>query len=266
LLLDWLHSLPLSVGALIVCLIFLVPTVVGSLVVQPYVARLFRGEKDVNTVLGFLLNAFALYFGVLLALLSIAVFENRNAAEEAIDREAGQLVSLYRNMRHYPEPLRGQLIGTLKEYLDEETGPGWGAQRRGEISIRGVELTNKMHEMLATFTPGQTSGEALRHAEALKEFDDFIESRQHRIAARGERIPQIMWYIVIAGAVMNVFVVWMFDVRRSTHVVVGGTLSIFIALVIYMIAILDEPFRGRDGLRPEGLIAVRDQVKTQERP
>lgn len=264
-LLDWLHSLPIGVGAFVVCLIFIVPTIVGSLIIQPFVVRLFRGEKDVNTVLGFLLNAFALYFGVLLALLSIAVFENRNLAEEAVDREAGQLVSVYRNMRHYPEPLRGQLIGALKEYLDEETGPGWGAQRRGEISVRGVELTNQMHELLSAFRPGADSGEGVRHAEALKEFDEFIESRQHRVAARGERIPQIMWYIVIAGAVMNVFVVWMFDVRRSTHIIVGSTLSLFIALVIYMIAILDEPFRGREGLRPEGLMAVRDQVKAQER-
>ena len=84
--LNWLHDLPTLVGAILVCAVFVVPTLAGSYLLQPYVARMFRGEKDINTVLGFLLNAFALYFGVLLALLSIAVFENHNKAEDAVVR------------------------------------------------------------------------------------------------------------------------------------------------------------------------------------
>ena len=66
--LNWLHDLPFAAGLLLVCAVFMVPTLVGSYLLQPKVAQLFRGERDINTVLGFLLNAFALYFGVLLAL------------------------------------------------------------------------------------------------------------------------------------------------------------------------------------------------------
>src|SRR5688572_1466163 len=90
--LEWLHDLPTFLGALLVCAVFVVPTLVGSYLLQPYVARLFRGERDSNTVLGSLLNAFALYFGVLLALLSIAVFENHNKADDAVVREAAALI------------------------------------------------------------------------------------------------------------------------------------------------------------------------------
>lgn len=259
-LLDWLHSLPILPGALVVCAIFVVPTALGSVLVQPYVARLFRGEKDINTVLGFLLNAFALYFGVLLALLSIAVFDNHSKAEEAVDKEAGQLVALFRNMRTYPEPVRAELAAALKDYLDEEIGPGWEAQRQGRISRRGVATVGRIHNVLARFEPERDSAQATRHANMLREFDEFVEARQGRIAARGAKVPTIMWYIVIVGAVLNVVVIWMFDVRRSTHVIIGGTMSLFIGLVIYMIAILDEPFRGRDGIMPGGLIAVREQL------
>jgi hypothetical protein len=259
-LLDWLHSIPILPGALVVCAIFVVPTLVGSLLVQPYVARLFRGEKDINTVLGFLLNAFALYFGVLLALLSIAVFENHNKAEEAVDKEAGQLVTLFRNMRTYPEPARAELAAALRGYLDEEIGPGWDAQRRGQISRQGVATVGRIHGALVGFEPERDSAQAMRHANMLREFDEFVEARQARIAARGAKVPTIMWYIVIVGAVLNIVVIWMFDVRRSTHAIIGGTMSLFIGLVIYMIAILDEPFRGRNGIVPDGLIAVREQL------
>ncbi|MGE3146974.1 MAG: DUF4239 domain-containing protein [Pseudorhodoplanes sp.] len=259
--LNWLHSLPILTGAFVVCALFLVPTVLGSLLVQPYVARMFRDEKDINTVLGFLLNAFALYFGVLLALLSIAVFENHNKAQEAVDREAGQVVSLFRNIKTYPEPVRTELAATLKQYLDEEIGQGWAAQRQGRISRDGILLVGRMHHLLATYQPDRSEVSSVRHANTLRTFDEFVEARQGRISARGSRVPAIMWNVVIVGAILNVVVIWMFDVRRSTHVVIGGALSVFLGLAIYMIAILDEPFRGRDGLAPHGLNEVRQQIE-----
>src|SRR5690349_7612448 len=105
-LLDWVHEHTIWVGLAVVCALFTVPAVIGSYLLQPRVARLFRGEKDVNSVLGFVLNAHAVYFGVLLALLSISVFENHNRAQDALDREAAALIRLVRDLRVYPEPLR----------------------------------------------------------------------------------------------------------------------------------------------------------------
>ena len=55
-------------------------TLIGSAFLQPLVGQLLRGEKNPNTLVGLLLNAFALYYGVLLALLSIAVFDNYDKA------------------------------------------------------------------------------------------------------------------------------------------------------------------------------------------
>ena len=62
--------------------------------------------------------------------------------------------------------------------------------------------------------------------------------------------------IVLCGAVLNAVVIWMFDMRRSTHAIIGGTLSLFIGLVIYMIASLDEPFRGPHSIKPDAIIEV----------
>ncbi len=66
-----------------------------------------------------------------------------------------------------------------------------------------------------------------------------------------------MWFIVLVGAVMNVFVIWMFDLRPVTHAIIGGTLSLFrIGLVIYMVAVLDAPFKGAYGLRPDAIMMI----------
>src|SRR3954467_4413252 len=77
---DWLHEWPTPLGAGLVIACFLVPPLIGSAFLQPVIARLLRGEKEPNTPVALLLNAFTLYYGVLLALLSIAVLENYNKA------------------------------------------------------------------------------------------------------------------------------------------------------------------------------------------
>lgn len=253
--LNWLHDLPLWLGATVTCAAFVVPTLVGSYVLQPSIARLFRGERGINTVLGFLLNAFALYFGVLLALLSIAVFENHNKAEDAVVREAATVIKLYRDLRGYPEPLRTQLGKTLHNYVDEVIGPGWAMQEQGLPSAKETDIMTEFHRLVSEYKPEDT-GAAIRHAETLRALNEFIEARRLRIDAGDEAIPKIMWFVVLVGAVMNIIVIWMFNLRPFTHAVIGGTLSLFVGLVIYMVAVLDAPFKGVYGLKPDAIIAI----------
>lgn len=261
--LHWLHDLPAIAGAAIVCAAFVIPTLIGSFVFQPSVARVFRGEKDINTILGFLLNAFALYFGVLLALLSIAVFENHSKAEDAVNREAAGLIKLYRDVRGYPLPERDEMSSVLHRYVDEAVGEGWRKQARGEINLQEVAIMNELHKRLSIFQPRNAS-ESLLHAQTLRTLDAFVEARRLRISAGGSAIPRIMWVVVLVGAVMNACVIWMFDLRQTTHAIIGGTLSLFVGLVIYMVAVLDAPFSGVNGIKPEALTKVHEHSGMRE--
>jgi hypothetical protein len=258
--LNWLHDLPFLVGLALVCATFVVPTLVGSYLLQPKIAKLCRGERDINTILGFVLNAFALYFGVLLALLSIAVFENHNKAEDAVVREAVAIVKLYRDIRSYPQDARPELVGILDRYVDETIGPGWKLQAQGKANPREIEILTELHGLLGKYAPSQ-AGDIVRYAETLRVMDDFVQARRLRISAGTSSIPRIMWFVVLIGAVMNTILIWMFDLRPFTHAVIGGSLSMFIALVIYMIAVLDAPFKGSYGVKPDAIAAVHQQSK-----
>lgn len=256
--LDWLHNLPALPGAIIVCGAFVVPTLVGSFLLQPYIARMFQGERDINTVLGFLLNAFALYFGVLLALLSIAVFENHNKAEDAVVREAAAINTLYRDLRSYPENTQNELAQILHRYVDEVLHRGWAIQAAGGVNLAEIRIVGEFHRLISAIQP-TSPGEIARYGETLRALDTFVEARRLRISARDDAIPKIMWFIVLLGAAMNIVVIWMFDLRTFTHAIIGGTISLFIGLVIYMVAVLDAPFRGALGIKPTAIIAIHEQ-------
>jgi len=256
----WLHELSPVLGAAIVAACFIVPTVIGSALLQPVVGRLLRGEKDANTVVALLVNSFTLYYGVLLALLSIAVFENHGRAEEAVGSEASGIIALYRDIGGYPEPHRTSLRDLLRRYVDEETGPGWREQQQGRASAAGISLVDELNRRLMSFEPADTIGQGTRYAETLRSFDDFVERRRTRIQSGRTNIPGVIWAIVLTGAVLNVFVMWLFDLNQTTHVVLGSVLTGFIGLMIYMVAILDQPFRGAHGIKPDDLLEVRRQM------
>ena len=258
---DRLHQLPLLLGAVIVCAIFVVPTLIGSALLQPVVSRLLRGEKDANTVVGLLLNAFSLYYGVLLALLSIAVFENYNKAQDAVGREASSAVALYRIFSGYPEPARAALSETLIRYVEEETGPGWAFQQGNQVSTPGMRLVDRLSRELLGFRPSRDAGDNLLHGEALRTFAEFIEQRRLRVQAAGTSVPRVIWSVVLIGAALNVFTLWLFDLKRTTHFILGGVLMAFIGLVVYMVAVLDRPFHGAHGLRPVDLIQSLQQMQ-----
>ncbi|MGO4527316.1 DUF4239 domain-containing protein [Microvirga sp. 2MCAF35] len=257
---DRLHQLPIFMGAVIVCLVFLVPTLVGLVLLQPRFARLMSGERDPNTVVTLLLNVFSLYYGVLLALLSVAVFENYVKAQDAVGREASKVIALYRTFNAYPEPARTPLLDTLRRYVDEETGPGWVAQRTDQVSTRGTQLVDQLSRQLLSFRPNSDAGEDLIHEAALRTFEDFIEQRRLRLQAAGTSIPRVIWAVVMVGAALNAIVLWLFDLRRTTHFILSSVLMIFVGLVVYMVGVLDRPFHGAHGLQPDDLIHTRLQM------
>jgi hypothetical protein len=259
-LIDWLHDLPTGLGAGLVIAVFLLPTLIGSILFQPLVGWLVQRQHDPNTPVGFLLNAFTLYYGVLLALLSVAVFENYNKAEDALGREASSLVALYQSVIGYPEPTRTELVNKLRRYVEIETAPGaWQAQSPKLIS-EGTKLVDEINRELLTFRPEGQPGDEVVYSATLRSFNQFIQRRRDRIQAAGTSIPPILWYVVLIGAALNAFVLWLFKVGRVTHLILGGVLSFYVALVIYMVAALDDPFRGANGLRPTYLFNAREQM------
>ena len=69
-----------------------------------------------------------------------------------------------------------------------------------------------------------------------------------------------MWYTVAAGALINMVLIWMFDLRLRTHLLLGGMISFFTGTMICLIVLLDNPYRGAVGVSPYALELIHDQM------
>jgi hypothetical protein len=72
-----------------------------------------------------------------------------------------------------------------------------------------------------------------------------------------------MWYTVAIGAVVNMLLLCLFDLRLGVHLTLGGLISFFTATMVALIALVDNPFRGEVSVPPTAFELIYDQMMKQ---
>jgi hypothetical protein len=246
----WIYDIPTWQLGLIFALLFVGITWIGILFLSPFLKMWLKGQEGINDLVGYALSGFGVFYGLLLGLLSVATYQNSTDVSSTVTKEAASLAALYRDVSSYPEPVRTDLTGKLRSYTEFVINQAWPAQRKGEIHPGGVKMMDDFQKVIANFEP-VTKGQEILHAEALRQYNDMILLRRQRLQSIGTGIPGVMWYVVGVGAVINTLLILCFRMRLDIHLVIGGLLSFFVGVLIFLVAAMDYPFRGEVSIGPD---------------
>ena len=230
----------------------------GLLFVKPILRMLIGGDSETNETIGLATSGFSLFYGLLLGLLTVAAYENRERTQLSILNEASAISSIYSTVGSYPEPTRSDLWELLRDYVQFTIHRDWPAHRAGEIVQGGTNRVNAFGQWLARFEPTSTSQEVL-HQAAVSSFETLKSARQMRLNGVSTKIPSILWYAVVVGATVNILLLLMIRARPLTHFVLGTISAFFLGVILFVILALDAPLRG-----PEGLPALPYQILWQQ--
>jgi hypothetical protein len=59
---------------------------------------------------------------------------------------------------------------------------------------------------------------------------------------------------------MNLVLIWLFDLRLGLHLLLGGSLSFFLAMMISLIVLMDHPFRGEVSISPQAFELIYEHL------
>jgi len=156
-------------------------------------------------------------------------------------------------------PYRADLKALVREYVRWTIEEAWAKQRQGIMpELDGpnpVAGDLWAHGAVRTWHAGPR-GDSPDGAQTVRL---IYRSPAHTLISSG--MPHVMWYTVALGALINMIFLWLFDLRVSTHLLLGRLVSFFTAIMIYVIAILDTPFGGEIGVSPEALQLVYRQMQ-----
>jgi hypothetical protein len=256
----WLYDLPTWLFGTLTVVVFVALGLAGLYATRGWVARLHHSEPAHNDLVGFYLAAVTVLYAVCAGLLAIGAWATYADVQGKIDHEATALGALYRDVSAYPEPARSLMQQDLRNYTRQVIDVGWPMQQHGIVPNNANPILNDFQEHFMSFEP-QNERQIILSTEAYRAFNDLTESRRARLNSVQDEMPGPLWALVLAGAVICIAVSWFLYVESfSVHFWMTVLFSCLLGLLIFLIAVLDNPYRGKLSVTPEPLERVYQQI------
>jgi hypothetical protein len=261
---DVLKGFSTAQMAILFCGGFAAATIIGIFICRPYSSRWIHGRRNANDMIGFSLQSFAALYGILLGLLAVEAYQDFSAAKDSVSKKALVFATLYHDLNGFPMPLREELQQDLHDYAVEAVETHWPKDPKTPTVTGSSPTLRRMMGKLLKFEP-HTKSEELVYTETFRQVNVMIEQRRILLAAESAGIPGPLWSVVYLGAFLYLLLMCLFDMERHVHLLLGVTTSLFLGAVVFLIAALDNPFRGGVTVDPAPIIQMRDRpIRTME--
>jgi len=239
----WIYDLPMTLSFILIVGTITCFSVGGIFIMKPFVLKWWNGH-DNNDQIAFYLSAVGVFYGITLGLLAAGVWQNFQDAEEKVNTEASATAALYRDVKSLPAPKNEILKKQLRDHTYKLIHESWALHKQGIVVTKGTELLAKFQDELYAFEP-KTAGEAALFEEALKQYNRVIELRVLRLNSVNNGMPSTIWLLIFLGGAITLIICWLFNIPSlRMHVILNTLIGLAIGTLIYLIVMLDCPFRG----------------------
>lgn len=243
-LVDWTYSLPNWVFFTACCGATLVFSLVGLLLLRPWVRAHVRDSAEHNDLVSYFLGVSGVIYGILLGLVAAGVWSNFQNLSGQVDTEATITAALYQDMATYPPPYRQLYERQLKAYVWSVIHQDWPEHAQGRVPQTSSKLLRLFKNTFLDFVP-TTPRLQVVHSQSINQLNELLLA--HRLRLRGDQanLPPLMWWVLILGAAINVAISWFFVADDMTHqVALTCLIALLLGSLLFLTAAIDNPFRG----------------------
>ncbi len=244
--------------------IFLVGAMLLLAVSGTLLARRWVGVEVLklnNEVAGFIYAVIGVLFAVLLGFTAIIVWERFDKAQAGVEQEANELADLFRDAQVFPDDVRKELVTHLRNYARLVVEKEWPAMAEQRASPEAWEEYNQLWRTYHRFRP-QNDHEGAWYAQSLTRLNQMGDQRRLRLlSSRSEGVPGVMWVVLLSTGVITIGFSFLFGTRNATaQVLMTSSLAVTIALVLFSILALEQPFAGITRVDPHAFSQLEDII------
>ncbi|WP_317446630.1 DUF4239 domain-containing protein [Streptomyces collinus] len=232
---DWLVLVLAMLGA---CAVVVVITLVRH-------KRAPEDEDPSETpdVIEYMTMWIGVVYAIVLGLAIAGVWEARSAAQDHVQAEAQALHEIYERVRIYPPDVRDRIRDDVNAYVGHVVTTEWKEMAdHGQITPRGTELLTQVRHDVTDYQP-KNDFEAQAYQPVLDQMAAADEARNARADSTGATMPPVVWWGLLAGAVITIGMVFALQIRRTRReLVLAGLFSATIAFMLFLIWDFDAPF------------------------
>jgi hypothetical protein len=247
----FLASLPLWLAVL---LVIVIPTVV-ALCGPPMVRRTIELEHLAanNEVAGFKFAVVGVVYAVLLGFAVIVVWEKFRDAEAAAVQEASGVIAISRLSEGMGKASDDMLRERLTGYIGSVIREDWPAMAGGGGSPRVGQALSALYTAVLAIDPS-TPRESTIMGALLTELDIVTEGRRTRLVLASGVVPEVLWAVLFAGAVVTLAFTFFFGTRSvRAQSMMSGMLGGVTFMALFVVVEIDYPFTGPVSVGPEAM-------------
>jgi hypothetical protein len=200
-------------------------------------------------------------YAIVLGLAIAGVWEARSAAQDHVQAEAQALHEISQRVRVYPADVRDRIRADVNAYVGHVVTTEWKSMtEHGEVTARGQELFQRIRQDVSDYQP-KTDFQAQAYQPLVDQVTAADAARNARADATGSTMPPVVWFGLIAGAVVTIGMVFALQIRRTPReLVLAGLFSALIAFLLFLIWDFDAPYSRGIAASAEPFLALFPNV------
>jgi hypothetical protein len=182
-------------------------------------------------------------YAIVLGLAIAGVWEARSVAQDHVQAEAQALHEISERVRVYPPEVRDRIRADVNAYVGHVVTTEWKSMTdKGEVTDRGEELLARVRADVTDYQPA-SDFQAQAYQPLLDQMAAADEARNARAGSTGATMPGVVWFGLLAGAVITIGMVFALQIRRtSRELILAGLFSALIAFLLFLIWDFDAPY------------------------
>ncbi|NGO72919.1 DUF4239 domain-containing protein [Streptomyces boncukensis] len=254
---EWLV---LALGMFVACVVVMLVVVVRQ-----------RRKGDVDDpsetpdVIEYMTMMIGVVYAIVLGLAIAGVWEARNAADDAVSREAQALHEVSERVQVYPADERDRVRKDVNAYVRHTVTTEWDHMtEHGELTKRGDELLSELRRHVMAYEPA-TAQQAQSYQAAADQVAEADAARTDRASSAEPTMPGVVWFGLIAGAVVAVGMLFALQIQRSgRELLLAGLFSALIAFLLFLVWHFDAPFARGLSDSSEAFTALFPEATTSD--
>jgi hypothetical protein len=188
------------------------------------------------------------FTALILAFSLVQVQGNLRQTQELVDKEAGYLNMLDRQLVRFGTQAAAALRPLLWDYAASVIRDEWPSLRGEQLSDRTSQLLRPLSKGVFALEPGPGRQQTI-YADMLQSLDAMADAREQRLSASSLRLTPAFWYLAFALIVVMVGLSALIE-PVGFHMVSVAVQGLAIALLASLVFISDRPFKGDTSVPP----------------
>lgn len=242
---DFLYEIPTWVFAFILILFCVGPAVTGLVWSRDFIYKFFHVSQDSNDAVNLFSGAIGVVYGLLLGMVAVANWNDFNETQTIITKEAAAIIGFHKIVTGFGTKAASKLQEDALKYTHMILELEWPLHAHGLISDECAPILSELHQDLLSFNPASLRQQAI-FSDALLSFNKMAEYRSMRFdAVKDVGVPSVFWIVILLGGSLSTILMYFVHLPSvRMHIVMVAIYSTFIGFMLFLIAALDNPFKG----------------------